>query len=84
MAYGITAAEAGLAFIASQAECRGTTDTARVAIRGMFRRRQRGAVTRERGELLEERDPPLYMYTASGRGTRKSPVVAGEQRCGET
>ena len=87
------------------------TDTARVAIRGMFRRRQRGAVTRERGELLEERDPPLYTYTArnapatksSGwptstarsfrdsesrksprRGTRKSHVVAGEQRCGET
>ena len=113
-AYGIAAAEAGLAFIASQAErkrvprgrrarrgsryarhgavlCKETseaaisrverrrsrvpridageresagnvdrgraprheraTDTARVAIRGMFRRRQRGAVTRERGEL---------------------------------
>ena len=87
------------------------TDTARVAIRGMFRRRQRGLSHARTRRVAQEHDPPLYTYTArnapatksSGwptssarsfrdsesrksprRDTRKSPVVAGEQRCGET
>ena len=56
------------------------TDTTRVPNAVTIEAASRADLSRLRRVALE-RDPPLYMYTASGRDTRKSPKMQWEHGC---